>query len=76
MNEPNVEHGAGLSPPKPAVRPEAQPQGHVCTAACTHEGAHVAAATPNTGNEDVIMGSPERGLGRHPVPKDAVHKYT
>jgi hypothetical protein len=50
---------------------------HVCTAACTHAGAAydgtIAAAT---GKENVIMGSPERGLGGRPAPKDAVHKDT
>jgi len=66
-----------------------EPNAHVCTDACTHQGAtndgaisaeksgaELAPAAPKTGNETVSMGSPVVGLGGRPVPKDAIHKDT
>ncbi len=72
---------------KPEVQPSAQgaahtnphvgADAHVCTAACTHAGAPNHGATAaKAGTENVILGSPERGLGGRAAPKDAVHKDT
>jgi len=58
-------HGAGVSPSsKSAGKPETDPKAHVCTDACTHDGAtkgvstsaeksaaKAAAAAPKTGND-------------------------
>jgi hypothetical protein len=92
MNKPDISNSkqgaAGSSSSKPGTPPKAGPNAHVCTDACTHEGAIKGAATsaersgvtvapvPKTGKETVAMGSPEVGLGGRPIPKYANHKDT
>lgn len=79
----------GMSSPNPSVKPATISKAHVCTDACTHEGAtnretisadksgaKSASPVAKSGNENVSMGSPEVGLDGRPAPKDAVHKYT
>jgi hypothetical protein len=92
MNKPDISNSkqgaAGSFSSKSATTPKAEPNAHVCTDACTHAGAIKGGATsaekgavnvapvPKTGNETVVMGKPEVGLGGRPIPKYANHKDT
>jgi hypothetical protein len=92
LNKPDISNSrqgaAGSFSSNSATTPKAAPNTHVCTTACTHEGAIKGAATsaekaavtvapvPKSGNETLVMDSPEVGLGGRPIPKYANHKDT